>query len=220
MAKKWTLLLIVQCLLVVLTGFFSGDTWMSCATSVIGIAFNFLVSIHRPIGFLFGFVYALANGFLSFQGEVYATFVFMIFLQAPMSIYSFLTWKKREKQGAASMKKMKWPWVLAMAAAMALCGAGVMAVLAKTGSPAAAPDAVFFVFSVTACLLLAFCYRNAYLVTLLSGLGGVILWTGQMIAGKPGLSVAAFYMIVAVNSIIAVYQQYCTRPAPLQEIRK
>ena len=69
-------------------------------------------------------------------------------------------------------------------------------------------DAAFFVFSVAACLQLAFCYKSAYLVTLLSGLGGTLLWGWKMFEKGTGLSLAVFYLIVLVNSVIAVRMQY------------
>ena len=69
-------------------------------------------------------------------------------------------------------------------------------------------DAAFFVFSVAACLQLAFCYKSAYLVTLLSGLGGTLLWGWKMFEKGTGVSLAVFYLIVLVNSVIAVRMQY------------
>lgn len=72
-------------------------------------------------------------------------------------------------------------------------------------------DAAFFVFSVAACLQLAFCYKSAYLVTLLSGLGGTLLWGWKMLEKGTGLSLAAFYLIVLINSVIAVQMQYFSR---------
>lgn len=66
-----------------------GDTLFALVTALIGITFNFMVSMNFAPGFLFGFVYAVCNGILAWQTKVYATFVFMIFMQAPMALYSF-----------------------------------------------------------------------------------------------------------------------------------
>lgn len=81
-------------------------------------------------------------------------------------------------------------------------------VLSLLNSSSVIFDDIFFVFSVTACMMLAFYYKNAYIITLLSGLFGTILWTVQYFDTQQGLSVAVFYLIVLINSIVAVYRQY------------
>ena len=64
MGKKFALLLLIQAVFIVFAGLLSGDIWYSIAISLIGVVFNFLVSINRPVGFLFGFLYAVTNGAL------------------------------------------------------------------------------------------------------------------------------------------------------------
>lgn len=81
-------------------------------------------------------------------------------------------------------------------------------VLNELNSSSVIFDDIFFVCSVTACLLLAMYYKNAYVITLLSGLFGTVLWTVQFFSIQRGLSVAVFYFIVFINSLIAVNQQY------------
>ena len=208
MGKKFALLLSIQAVFIVFAGLLSGDIWYSIAISLIGVVFNFLVSINRPVGFLFGFLYAVTNGALSFHTGVYATFGFMIFLRAPMAIYSYFSWGKSKKRGRGALKRMTRKGICILIAAMASLGIAMYFVLGLLNSTAVLVDDIFFVFSVSACLLLAFRYKNAYIVTLLSGLGGTALWIYQMAAVQNGFSLAAFYLIVSVNSIIAIYQQY------------
>lgn len=208
MGKKFALLLLIQAVFIVFAGLLSGDIWYSIAISLIGVVFNFLVSINRPVGFLFGFLYAVTNGALSFHTGVYATFGFMIFLQVPMAIYSYFSWGKNQKRGQGALKRMTRRGICILVAAMASLGIAMYFVLGLLNSTAVLVDDIFFVFSVSACLLLAFRYKNAYIVTLLSGLGGTALWIYQMAAVQNGFSLAAFYLIVSVNSIIAIYQQY------------
>ena len=69
-------------------------------------------------------------------------------------------------------------------------------------------DTFFFVCSVTACIGLAACYKNAYIVNLGSGIGGTILWLYKAITMETGISMAVFFAIVALNSALAVQQQY------------
>lgn len=208
MSKKFAALLSLQMVVIFLSGLLSKDTWYAIAISLIGLVFNFLVSINRPVGFLFGFAYAITNGALSFYTGVYATFGFMIFLQAPMALYSYFSWGKKQKQGEGRLKRMTWKGILSLCISMLALGGVMYAVLGWLNSTAVLVDDIFFVFSVSACLLLAFRYKNAYIVTLLSGLGGTALWTYQMITVHKGFSLAAFYLLVSINSIIAIHQQY------------
>lgn len=217
MSKKFAALLSLQAVIIVLAGLLSKDTWYSIAISLIGVVFNFLVSINKPIGFLFGVAYAITNGALSFYTGVYATFGFMIFLQAPMALYSYFSWGKKQKEGQGELKRMTWKGITGLGVSMLALGAVMYAVLGWLNSTAVLVDDIFFVFSVSACLLLAFRYKNAYIVTLLSGLGGTVLWTYQMITVNNGFSLAAFYLIVSVNSIIAIYQQYIKKQKPITD---
>lgn len=206
--KRYSLLLVIQLLAILLVGAFSSDTWYTIGISSIGVLFNFLVSVNNPIGFLFGVVYAITNGLLAYEMQIYATFVFMLFLQAPMALYSFISWRKKKKNTKSIMKEMPLKHIIGLSCFMVALGGVMYFVLKASNSTSVLFDTIFFVFSVSACLLLAFCYKNAYIITLMSGLGGTILWSYQMITTGNGFSIAAFYLIVAINSIIAVYEQY------------
>lgn len=205
---KFKILLVLQLVLILIAGIASKDMGFAITVSLIGVAFNFLVSINNPVGFLFGVAYALANGMLAYESHIYATFVFMVFIQAPMAVYSFLNWKKKKESTQSIMKTMTSKQQMLLGGSMLALGVVMYFVLQASNSTSVLLDTIFFVFSVSACFLLAFCYKNAYLITLMSGLGGVVLWTYQMVQTGNGFSVATFYMIVSINSIIAVYEQY------------
>ncbi len=98
MEKKNYILLFLQIAAIAVSGVFGGDTTFALITALIGITFNFLVSMNIASGFLFGFVYAVCNGILAWQTNVYATFVFMIFMQAPMALYSLRKWHGKKKR--------------------------------------------------------------------------------------------------------------------------
>lgn len=206
--KKYSLLLLIQLIVILMAGVFSSDTWYAIGVSIIGVVFNFLVSLNNPVGFLFGFVYAITNGIVAYNGQIYATFIFMLFLQAPMALYSFINWRKQKESTEAIMKKMSFRQNSMLGFAMIALGVVIYLVLQLSNSTNVLVDSVFFVFSVSACLLLAFCYKNAYMITLMSGVCGTVLWTYQMLETGSGFSIAAFYLIVSINSIIAVYEQY------------
>ena len=208
MHKKQMILLVLQLAAVIISGFISGDTLYASANAVIGVIFNFLVSLNFPVGFIFGFVYAITNGILAFHTKVYATFLFMIFLQAPMAIYSFIKWHRKKSSVESEMKIMNKKQLALLGAFMISLGFIMYFVLKKLNSSSVIFDDIFFVCSVSACLLLAMYFRNAYIVTLFSGLFGTVLWVVQYFSTHQGLSVAVFYCIVLINSIIAVCRQY------------
>lgn len=208
MNKKQITLIILQLACVIASGFASGDTLYATANAVIGLMFNFLVSMQIPIGFIFGFVYAVTNGMIAFGTKVYATFAFMILLQAPMAIYSYIKWKRADSAKETQMKTMNKKQLTLLISLMLLLGLVMYFVLTALKSNSVIFDDFFFVFSVTACLLLAMYFKNAYIVTLLSGLFGTVLWTVQFIKTNQALSLAVFYFIVLLNSCIAVYRQY------------
>lgn len=208
MNKKQFALLIIQLAAVVAAGFISGDTLYAGANAAIDVIFNFLVSLNFPAGFIFGFVYAITNGILAFQTRVYATFAFMIFLQAPMAVYSYVKWKKAKSNADSHMKIMTKKQLVLLCSLMAMLGLIMYFVLQALGSSSVIFDDIFFVCSVSACLLLAMYFKNAYIITLLSGMFGTVLWTVQYFKAHQGLSIAVFYLIVFINSCIAVYQQY------------
>ena len=218
MNKKHIMLLVLQIVAVIAAGLISGDTAYASVNAVIGIVFNFLVSLNFSAGFIFGFFYAVTNGILAFQTNVYATFVFMIFLQAPMAIYSFVKWHKKKNSEDSQMKIMNKKQIVMLISFMVALGIVMYFVLNALNSSSVIFDDIFFVCSVSACLLLAMYFKNAYVITLLSGLFGTILWTVQYLKTRQGLSVAVFYCIVFVNSLIAVYQQY--KPALKKGISK
>lgn len=211
MNKKHIALLIVQFAAVMASGVISGDTAYAIVNAAVGVVFNFLVSLNFSAGFIFGFIYAVTNGILAYQTKVYAAFAFMIFLQAPMAIYSFIKWHGK-KQTDIKMKVMNRKQIALLCSFMLLLGFVMYFVLNRLNSSSVIFDDVFFVFSVTACLLLAFYYKNAYVITMLSGLFGTALWSYQYFETRQGLSVAVFYLIVLINSIIAVFQQYKSIP--------
>ena len=75
MEKKNYILLFLQIEAIAVSGVFGGDTTFALITALIGITFNFLVSMNIAPGFLFGFVYAVCNGILAWQTNVYASHV-------------------------------------------------------------------------------------------------------------------------------------------------
>ncbi len=200
--------LILQVTIILLVGIIGNDSLFSIINSCMGICFNFLVSINNPIGFIFDIIYAVLNGILSIQTQVYATAFFMIVIQIPMAIYSYISWTRKKQISQSIMKSLNKKQMFIVSIFMILLSLIMYFVLQKLGSSNIIVDDFFFVVTVTSCLLLAFCYKSAYLITFFSGISGSILWLVQMINTGSGLSISVFYIIVTINAIIALFQQY------------
>ena len=161
MEKKKYIVLLLQIAAVAAAGVIGGDTLFALVTALIGITFNFMVSMNFAPGFLFGFVYAVCNGILAWQTKVYATFVFMIFMQAPMALYSFWKWRGEKKQTETIMRKMnRRELSVTVLGAMVLFGI-IAAVLSRVNGTLDINvffDTFFFVCSAFACIGLAACY--------------------------------------------------------------
>lgn len=204
---KW-LLLIVQMALIAIVGLIGKDVWYVIIISLMGICFNLLVSYNISYGFLIGAVFAIGNGINAYYDGIYATFFFMIIMQTPMAIFSYFVWRKNQTQSKTILKTMTNREIFFLFVSIIVLGVVSFMLLRVLKSKDIIPDTIFFVFSVLACILLALRYKNAYIVTLLSGIGGIILWSYKAIIGGNGVSLAVFYAIVTINSIIAIVNNY------------
>lgn len=202
------LILSAQVLAVALTGILAKDVWYSIVIALVGISFNMLVSLNNSYGFLVGFVYAIASGIFAYFSESYATFGFMIIMQAPMAIFSFISWRKSSMENLPALKKINSCKAIILLVSLILVGVASYYLLNWIGGSNILQDSIFFVFSVLACVLLALRYKIAYIITLFSGLGGVLLWTVNMWENGEGVSMMVFYIIVCLNSIFAIWNNY------------
>lgn len=206
--KKTTFIIISQLLLLILSSLISGDAWYVLLNSCLGVLFNFLVCINIPLGFIFGIAYALLNGAIAFHSNIYATAIFMFFIQLPVAIYSYISWNKKSNKKTTTMKTLnKKQFILLMISLVALSILLYFS-LNLLNSNNVIVDTFFFVVTVSSCFLLAFYYKFAFVLTLLSGLGGSILWFSQMLSSGNGLSLSVLYIIITVNAIIAIKKQY------------
>lgn len=153
MKKKYIFTVTFQLAAVIACGIISKDSAFAVANASIGVVFNFLVSLNIPLGFIFGTVYAITSGIIAFKTCAFATFAFMIFLQAPIAIYSYIKWKS--KNASDRMFEMSNRARIITAALLLSLGAIMYFVLNALNSNSVIFDDMFFMFSVTACLLLA-----------------------------------------------------------------
>lgn len=210
--SKWILML-GQLILIAVVGLVCKDVWYSICISLVGVVFNLLVSYNIGYGFLFGFVYAIINGIIAYFSQIYATFGFMIIMQAPFALYSFYIWHKNRNQSETLLKNMTKPKLAIMFAFIVVVAIGSYFLLKALKSAEIIPDTIFFVFSVTACILLALRYKIAFIITLFSGLGGTVLWFYHYASSGVGLSIGVFYLIVTLNSVIGIIKNYGRKKA-------
>ena len=109
--NKEIILITVQVLIIVLSGILVRDEFYRIIISAAGIAFNFLVCSGKRFGFVVGMLYAASYGIMSYFDEIYASCVFMLLIQFPSAIISFITWNKQEDnsvkmQRVSSLKRI------------------------------------------------------------------------------------------------------------------
>lgn len=198
--NKEIILIAVQVFIIVLSGILVQDEFYRIIISAAGIAFNFLVCSGKRFGFVIGMIYALSYGIMSYFDEIYASCVFMLLIQFPSAIISFITWKK---QGDNSVKMQRLSNLKRICVALAFISFSIIVykILKYVNGSGAVFDAFFFSASFISCILLAIKKKEAYFVILLSGLAGTVLWCYQFFQNGTGLSVLLLNFFVLLNSV-------------------
>lgn len=202
------IIFVVQAIVIVAVGFGIQDVWYKVIISFIGLCFNFFTCIGKRWGFLAGALYAITNSAMSFYDQIYASAVFMVAIQLPMAIYTFITWKKSQQSEPKQLKKMGKKFIIATCIAFPLSMTAIYFILDALKSNGPFFDALFFSITLMSCILLAAYYRSAYIFVGLSGFSGIALWGYQAIVNGEGISLLILYIFVFINSLGAIKQQY------------
>ena len=189
-----------QVIVIAACGIAVNDMWYKIIISAAGIVFNYLVSCGKRSGFIIGTCYAAAYGIMSYTEDIYASALFMLAVQLPMAIISFITWKKQNtkeiRMQSLSLKKR-----IAIFSALIIIQIILYLLLNKTNSSNAFFDAFFFSTSLISCILLAKKKKEAYIIIMLSGIAGTLLWLSQFITTGDGISVLLLNFFVFINSV-------------------
>lgn len=205
------LLLSVQTVAIITVGIAVKDVWYKIIISLLGLGFNFFTSNGKRFGFLFGCAYALTYSAMAFSERIYASAVFMLFIQLPVALYSFISWKKSQSKGEVKLKKLTVKQSIVVGILFFISIAGIYFILNAVKSNGPLLDAVFFSITLLSCVLLAFYYRSAYLFVALSGVAGTAVWAYQLIVNNTGASVLTLYVFVLINALSAIKQQYLNK---------
>lgn len=203
----YLLLLPIEIAAVLVAGILSDDDVLKICVSAAGIVFNLLVCVQNRIGFVIGAAYAIGYAVMSYMETVYASAVFMAFVQFPSAILSFVTWNKKSA-AENGLIKLSATGVLLTVMASALFTGIITVILTLLNSSGALFDAFFFSMSIVACYLLAKRYRAAYITIFLSGIGGTALWIYQFAVTGQGLSVLIVNAFVTINAALGIFRQY------------
>lgn len=188
-----------EIIVILIAGFVSGDVWYKIIISIAGMAFNFLVSCGKRYGFIVGVCYAAAYAVMSYTENVYASAVFMLFIQLPMGIISFTTWKN-SPSGTVKMKRLSLKKRIAVLFAVVITQVFIYIPLNLINSSSPFFDSFFFAASLISCILLAKKKSEAYIIIMLSGIAGTLLWMSQFILNSTGLSVLLLNFFILINS--------------------
>lgn len=199
-------IIFLQVLTLIVVGITTNDNWYMICISVLGILYNYCVSIGRRFSFIIGGIYALLYGLMSYFENIYASAFFMIVVQLPSAIISYITWGRSGNETNLKSQNIR-QLVLTFISLIALTIV-IYYVLKLLNGSGALFDSFFFACSFIACVLLMTKYREAYIVILLSGVGGSALWLYQFITTTQGISVFLLNLFVLINAIIAIVLNY------------
>lgn len=189
-----------QVIVITACGISVGDIWYKIVISAAGIIFNFLVSYGKHYGFIIGAFYAMAYGIMSYTENVYASALFMIAVQLPMAIISFVTWKKQNTK-EVKMQSISLKSRLLTFFTLVIIHIIIFLLLSKTNASNSFFDAFFFATSLISCILLAKKKKESYFIIMLSGIAGTLLWLSQFIRTGDGISVLLLNFFVFLNSV-------------------
>lgn len=145
-------------------------------------------------------LYAVSYGIMSYFDQIYASCVFMLLIQFPSAIISFITWKK-QKDNSVKMQRVSSLKRICIALAFIFSFIIAYMLLKYVNGSGAFFDAFFFSASFISCILLAIKKKEAYFIILLSGLAGTVLWCYQFLQNGTGLSVLLLNFFVLLNSV-------------------
>lgn len=189
-----------QVIVITACGISVGDIWYKIVISAAGIIFNFLVSYGKHYGFIIGAFYAMTYGIMSYTENVYASALFMIAVQLPMAIISFVTWKKQNTK-EVKMQSLSLKSRLLTFFTLVIIHIIIFLLLSKTNASNSFFDAFFFATSLISCILLAKKKKESYFIIMLSGIAGTLLWLSQFIRTGDGISVLLLNFFVFLNSV-------------------
>lgn len=189
-----------QVIIIVACGIAVSDVWYKIIISAAGIVFNFLVSSGKRSGFIVGACYAVAYGIMSYMEAVYASALFMLVIQLPMAVISFISWRK-QKTNKVEMQDLSLKKRIATFLALIIIHVILYLLLSKSNASSTFFDAFFFSSSLISCILLAKKKKEAYFIIMLSGIAGTLLWLSQFILNGTGISVLLLNFFTFINSL-------------------
>lgn len=202
------ILLACQTAAIIAVGVVVNDVWYKIVISLLGLGFNFFTSDGKRFGFLFGCAYAATYSVMAYSERIFASAVFMMLIQLPVALYSFISWKKTQSKGEVKLKKLTTKQGAVVGVLFFASIVVIYFILKAVNSNGPLLDAIFFSITLLSCVLLALYYRSAYLFVALSGAAGTAVWAYQMAVNNTGASVLTLYVFVLINAMMAIKQQY------------
>ncbi len=206
--NRKSIFLLFQIAVIIGVGIAVNDVWYKIVISLLGLGFNFFTSAGKRFGFLFGCAYAVTYSAMAFSENIYASAVFMLFVQLPLAFYSYIKWKSNQSKSNTVLKKLNKKQSFATGISFPVSVAVIYCILNALNSNGPFLDAVFFSITLVSCVLLALYYRSAYLFVALSGVAGTAFWGYQLVVNHTGASVLTLYFFVFLNALTAIKQQY------------
>lgn len=198
---------LLQIAIIIAASILTKEIWYRIIIACTGILFNYFVCAGKRIGFIIGSIYAICYGTMAFFDKIYASAFFMIIIQLPMALISFINWKKNSNNNL-QLKRLSAKQLILGGVVTVVSYFAILGILLLLKSSGAGFDAFFLSATLISCILLARYYKEAYIFIMLSGLAGTSLWLYQYIAEGKGLSILILNSFVLFNAIIAIIKNY------------
>lgn len=198
---------ILQIIIIIAVSIVANENWYRIVIACTGILFNYLVCYGKRYGFLVGSIYALSYGIMAYFDHIYASAFFMIIIQFPMAIISYINWSKK-KESINKLEKLTKHQSFLLSIFVIVSYGVILTVLYLLNSSGAVFDAFFLTASLISCILLAKYYKSAYIFIMISGLAGTLLWLYQLITTSKGSSILVLNSFVLFNAIIGIVKNY------------
>ncbi len=196
--------LIVQWAVILPVGVCMGEIWYTVVTACLGVLYSGLTSTGNRYGFCVAWVYVLLYAYTGWTEKLYATAVFLAMFLLPMMILSFIFWGKNQQGGEVRTRAMSWKNRGILATVTVVCVVGLTRLLYAIKSAQPFNDAMFFVVSVIAAVLILDRYCEMWWLSMLSNLIGCVMWAIAVVQGSGQWCILLLNIFSLCNSVYGI----------------
>lgn len=187
--------------LVALASLVSGADLFNFMLGMVGIVFVLGVAYKKPWSQLAGSGFCVMLAYASYQAGFIANAAVNGLVLAPLAIYGYFLWRKRESKGQVE-RKMDNMWFVIMIGVMSIITLALYPTILAQGGNLPFLDTLTAVLPVASTLLMCFAYREQWILWIPYNLIQAGMWLVASIANPMVSSIFVLKFIFLVNSII------------------